>query len=155
MYGTIATIELVNRRQLSQEFRSAGAGAIVEQVELEVAPGRGTPVLDEVQVDFSTADGQEVHTSLVQVDIEIQVAPHEGRQTPEPRSRYAPPLTILYMPGKPSEAIAVADAERLVTNDATYRGWAVAGIWIGLASLMTAAVILWRQGRTLRRSGAP
>jgi hypothetical protein len=154
MYGAIALAELTNRRQMSQEFLSAGAYANADQVELEVAPGRGTPVLEEVQVDFRTTDGQKVHTSLVEVDIEAQVAPHEGRQTPEPGSRYAPPLKILYMPRKPSDAIAVADVDRLVTNDTKYHGWAAAGIGVGLVSLMAAAVILGRQGRTLKRSSA-
>jgi hypothetical protein len=154
LYGSIAVIELTNRAEIGQEFLSTGTPAVADQVELEVGVGKGAPFLGEVQVVFTAASRQSIRTYLVWIDVETQITRNEERQTPEPGSGYAPPLRILYKQHDPSEAIAVADAERLVANRNTYRGRASACIGIGLVSLTAAAIILMRQRRTPKTGAA-
>ena len=145
VYGAIAVIELTSRAETGQNFLSTGLPAVADPVTLDVQIGKGTPHLSDVQVEFKSADQQSIQTALSWIDLDTPIPLDEERQSPEPGTRYAPPLRILYLPDDTHTAIAEADAQRLVANRDKYRGWAAACLAVGLISLGGLLTILVRQ----------
>jgi hypothetical protein len=150
VYGAIAVTELTLRAQTGQNFLSAGVPAVADHVTLDVGLGKGAPFLRDVQVEFKSADQQSIQTALSWTDADTPIPRNEERQNPDPGTRYAPPLRILYLPDDPHTAIAEADAERLVDNRDKYRGWAAACLGVGIASLAGLVILLVRQDRASR-----
>lgn len=151
VYGAIAVTELTLRAGTGQNFLSTGVPADAAPVTFDVGLGKGAPFLRNVQVEFKSADQQSIHTALSWFDADTPIPRNEERQSPEPGTRYAPPLRILYLPDDSRTAIAVADAQRLVDNRDKYRGWAAGCLGVGLASLGGLVIVLVRQDRRTAR----
>lgn len=148
LYGSIVVVELTERADIGQTYLSTGVPAVAGEVVLNVGVGKGAPGLGEVEVGYTTSTRQRIRTELVWIDVDTHIERNEERQTPDPGSRYAPPLKILHKPHSPNDAIALTDAERLVANRIQYRGLASAGIGLGLILLVAAAIRLaWQKHR--------
>ncbi|MEU4602552.1 hypothetical protein AB0F43_06205 [Kribbella sp. NPDC023972] len=150
VYGAIAVTELTIRADTAQDFLRTGVPAVADPVTFNVGLGKGAPFLRDVQVKFKSADQQSIQTALSWIDADTPIPRNEERQTPDPGTRYAPPLRILYLPDDPHTAIAEADAQRLVDNRDKYRGWAAACLGVGIASLAALVILLVRQDRASR-----
>ncbi|MFG1620523.1 hypothetical protein [Kribbella sp. NPDC049227] len=137
--------ELTLRAETGQGFLGSGLPAVADSVTLDVQVGKGDPHLREVQVEFKSADQQSIQTTLSWIDLDTPIPRNEERQSPNPGTRYAPPLRILYLPDNSRTAVAEADAQRLVANRDKYRGWAAACLGVGLISLGGLLSILIRQ----------
>ena len=144
-YGAIAVSELTARADTGQHFLSTGLPAVADAVSLDAQVGKGAPTLADVQVEFKSADQQSIRTALLWIDLDTPVPRNEEHQSPDPGSRYAPPLRILYLPSDSHAAIAKADAHRLVANRDKYRGWAAACLGVGVIALGGLLTILIRQ----------
>ena len=97
VYGAIAVTELTLRAETAQKFLSAGVPAVADPVTFDVGLGKGDPFLRDVQVDFKSADQQSIQTTLSWIDVDTPIPRNEERQSPDPGTRYAPPLRVLYI----------------------------------------------------------
>ncbi|GAB2673291.1 hypothetical protein [Kribbella swartbergensis] len=150
IYGAIAVTELTLRAETAQDFLNIGIPADANRVTFDAGLGKGDPFLRDVQVEFMSADQQSIRTTLSWIDADTPIPRNEERQSPDPGTRYAPPLRVLYLPEDAHTAIAEADARRLVANRDRYRGWATACLGVGLASLGGLVTVLVRQDRASR-----
>jgi hypothetical protein len=151
VYGAIAVTELTVRAETGQNFLSTGVPADAASVTFDVGLGKGAAFLRDIQVEFKSADQQIINTSLSWFDADTPIPRNEERQSPEPGTRYAAPLRILYLPDDSHTAIAMADAQRLVDNRDKYRGWAAGCLVVGLASLGCLMIVIVRQDRRTAR----
>lgn len=104
-YGGIAVIELTSRADTAQDFLSSGVHAVADSVILDVQVGRGAPQLADVRVEFESTGQQRIRTALAWIDSGTPIPRDEEHQRPDPGSRYAAPLRILYLADDPPAAI--------------------------------------------------
>jgi hypothetical protein len=88
-------------------------------VELQVSNGKGGRFVDEVEVAaFEPATGGSQRTTLVNALGDAEGAA-VGRRAPGPGTRYAMPLTVVYKPSDPTQAIALVDARESASDRET------------------------------------
>lgn len=146
--GLFILTGIQSRQAASRHLLADGVPAVAEKVQLNVYPNRGTPVVGEVVVTFRTANGP--HRSQLS-DFEDD-DPHgvpEGTHAPAERSRYAPPLAILYDPSNPTVVLAAADAQLWLADRNTPRigiGLTIAGSVITFSALILLTTNARRRG---------
>lgn len=147
LVGVLGLAEFTSREGLGQELLDSGARATATSVKVDVVPGKGSPFIEEVQVDFPAAYGQRVHAALDNKEDDRQGMP-EGLQLPAPGTRYAMPLQLVYRPTDPSVVLAVVDAEQWTADKETPR--INIGLIAGGSILVLAAMVLLTVGARRR-----
>lgn len=150
LIGVLVLVELGNRQSLSRELLADGVGTVADSVQVEVFPGKGSPLIGEVRSAFATEDGRQIRTTLGNVEDDRQGMP-EGLQAPAPGTRYAMPLEIICQRSDPSVALAAVDAREWIANQWTPRiGSGLVGS--GSAFVLLAMVLLTIGARRRRLS---
>lgn len=144
--GLLMLLEFGNRVGLSRELLADGVEVVASDVQVEVDPGKGSPLIGEVRVVF-TADGQQVRTVLRHIEDDRQGMP-EGVQSPAPGTRYASPLRIRYQPADPATALAAVDAQKWTADRRTPR--IVSGLVGGGSVVVLSALVLLTVGARRR-----
>jgi hypothetical protein len=147
LVGVLGLAEFTSREGLGRELLDSGARTTATTVRVDVVPGKGSPFIEEVQVDFVTGDGQRVRAVLDNQEDDVQGMP-EGLQSPAPGTRYAMPLQLAYRRTDPSVVLAVVDAELWTADRATPRIYV--GLIAGGSTLVLAAMVLLTVGARRR-----
>jgi len=115
--GVVVLLDVRYQRQVAQDFLSTGVQTVTNQVEIDVDTGKGGRYIDVVDVEFAVLSSSR-HATLTNT-LGDPEGNDVGLHSPDAGTRYAPPLTILYKPGDPSQVIALRDAEEFATDTAT------------------------------------
>ena len=148
LVGVLGLGEFTSRESLGRELLESGVRTTATSVQVDVVPGKGSPFIDEVQVDFVAEDGQRVHSVLDNQEDDRQGMP-EGVQSPAPGTRYAMPLELAYWRTDPSVVLAVVDADLWTADRETPRifiGLIAGGSTFVLAAMGLLAVGARRRG---------
>ena len=149
VFGGLMLLELHGRVSLSRELLAYGAASVASSVEVEVYPGKGSPLIGEVRVVFAVPGRGQVRTVLENCEEDRQGMP-EGVQPPAPGTRYAKPLEIVYRPSDPSVALAAVDARQWTADRRTPRiGWSMVAGGSTLVLLAMALLTLGARRRGL------
>ncbi|WP_432885867.1 hypothetical protein ACQPYH_02350 [Kribbella sp. CA-245084] len=147
LFGGLMLLELDSRVSLSRELLAGGAESVASSVEVEVDPGKGSPLIGEVRVVFAAPERGQVRAVLKYCEDDRQGMP-EGVRPPAPGTRYAKPLQVLYRPSDPSTALAAVDAREWIGDRRTPRiGW---GLVVGGSALVLLAMVLLTIGARRR-----
>ncbi|MDX6238917.1 MAG: hypothetical protein QOG10_3732 [Kribbellaceae bacterium] len=106
------------QRAVGREFLADGVETVATEVQLHIESGKGGRYVAEVEVVFPVATGGRQRTMLVN-NLGDDEGGGLGWRQPGPATRYAPPLTILYKPEDPSQAIALVDARYFAIDTET------------------------------------
>jgi hypothetical protein len=147
LVGVLGLAEVSSRQDLGRELLDSGARATVRSVQVDVAAGKGSPFVAEVQVDFTTEEGRRIHAVLDNQEDDRQGMP-EGLHPPAAGTRYAAPLEIAYRRTDPAIALAVVDAQQWVADKETPR--INLGLIAGGSAAVLAAMILLTIGARRR-----
>jgi hypothetical protein len=138
-----------SRQHLSRELLSDGAVTVATSVQVEVVGRRGA-LIERLQVDYVTDDGQQVHVDVPDYDDDPQ-GMAERVQPPASGTRYAMPLRVVYRQSDPSVVLAAVDAEKWAADVNTPR-YGFALLVVGAGGVVWAPVML---SRSARRRGLP
>jgi len=120
LVGVLVLAEFSSRARLSRELSEAGTQTVATSVQVEVAPGKGSPLIAAVRVEFLTTSGERVQTVLDNFDDDRQGMP-EGVHVPAAGTRYAMPLSIKYRRSDPSVVLASVDVDAWLADERTPR----------------------------------
>ncbi|WP_112239266.1 hypothetical protein [Kribbella monticola] len=143
--GLGVLIDIHTRQMTSRDLLANGVPTAADQVELDVYPNRGSPIVGDVLVTLRV-DGMPRTVPLSDFDDENPHGVPEGMHPPAAGSRYSPPLAILYDPSDTTTVLAAADAELWLANRDTPR-FASELIAGGSATTVLAMVLLTRDAR--------
>lgn len=147
LVGVLGLAEFTSRESLGRELLESGVRATATSVQVDVVPGKGSPFVADVQVEFLTADGRQVRSVIDHVEDDRQGMP-EGLHPPAPGTRYAPPLRVAYRSTDPSVVLAVVDAEEWTADKETPR--INLGLIVGGGTLVLVAMVLLTVGARRR-----
>ena len=148
LLGVLMLFDVTSRQRLSRELLDSGIETVADSVQVEVTGGAGRPAISEVQVDFTAGGVDRIRTTLEGIENDRQGMP-EGVQAPAPGTRYAMPLHIVYRQSDPSTAVAVADAQKWVSDKDTPRlglGLVGAGVALALLAILLLTIGARRRG---------
>ncbi len=144
LIGLAIFLDASHQQRLSRELLREGGKAISTSVQVEVFGGRANYV-ESIRVEFATSDGRQVQTLLEGFE-DGRDGMAEGVHAPEPGTRYATPLRIVYRQSDPSVALAALDAEKWAADVNTPR-YGFALFVIGAGGVAGAPVMLSRSAR--------
>ncbi|MEU4604758.1 hypothetical protein AB0F43_17390 [Kribbella sp. NPDC023972] len=140
LLGVLVLADATSRQRLSRELLDDGIETVADSVQVEVTGGAGRPSIAEVRVDFTASGVDRIRTSLDHINDDRQGMP-EGVQAPDPGTRYAMPLRLVYRQSDPTTVLAMEDARQWVADkDAPRLGQGLLGA--GVALLFLAMLLL-------------
>ncbi|GAA1113660.1 hypothetical protein GCM10009630_08700 [Kribbella jejuensis] len=147
LVGVLGLAEFSSRERLGRELLNSGVRTTATSVQVDVVPGKSSPFIDDVQVEFLTPEGRRIQAVLDNEEDDRQGMP-EGVHPPAPGTRYALPLQLAYRSIDPSVVLAVVDAEEWTADKATPRIYI--GLIAGGGSLVLVAMVLLTVGARRR-----
>lgn len=149
LLGVVIFVDTRYQRTVGREFLADGVETVATEVRLHIESGKGGHYIAEVEVVFLVATGGRQRTTLVN-NLGDDEGGGLGWRPPGPATRYAAPLTILYKPEDPSQAIALVDARYFATDTETPAvalGMVVFGITIAALVGICLSLNARRRGR--------
>ncbi|MFC0627719.1 hypothetical protein [Kribbella deserti] len=118
-FGGLMWLDIADRQALGRDLQSSGVEVVAGSVKVNVAGGRGTPLISGIRVAFRDTNGRVVSAKLTEFEDDAQGMP-EGVHIPAPGTRYAKPLTLLYLPSEPETVLASVDAQEWLADQETH-----------------------------------
>ena len=115
--GVVVLLDVRNQRAVAQGFLATGVEAVADQVVLHVDTGKGGSYIDLVELEYAVSSTSR-RATLTHI-LGDPEGNEVGEHSPDAGTRYAPPLTILYKPEDPAQAIALRDAEEFASDTKT------------------------------------
>ncbi len=147
LFGIVMLLDELEQQSTAEDFLATGVQTVTDQVEVDVHSTNRSTYISTVVVTYASSP-----VTLINTFDDVESNP-PGRHAPDPGTRYAAPLAIVYDPEDPTRAMAQADADLYAAGPDSFPG---ALITIGgTMTIATAAGLILYTRRTTRLAHVP